>query len=382
MLLEKFKLKFLALILLALLFFVPSVKIEASRLVGIYNNLGRIAANVNSMHSVYFVLTDPINAGEAFTVTFPSAFSFGSLYDHTDMSLDEGSTNICGIATFTNKPLGASPSGSTWGVNKSGNTVFTITSGTGTLATGRCIRVNFYTNGANHTVTNPNVTTNTVYNMTVDTATESGQLSVIILGDSSSANVDQVSLEANVSTSILMGIDTVTSDCNNNTQTTPANQTVNFGQLYPGVPVISGNSIPFVCIEAGTNSVNGFRILVQSSRGDSIGGLVSGSGDILSATANLNLLGTTTGYGLRVSSLGTATLGSFTATSPFNSSTPGDIGQVSGSSGTASQIVSSTAPVRSGNTARIAIELGAKSSTATPADTYSDVLTFTAFTNL
>ena len=88
------------------------------------------------------------------------------------------------------------------------------------------------------------------------------------------------------------------------------------------------------------------------------------------------------GYGLRVSSTGTPTLGTFSATSPFNSGTSGDIGLVSGTLGTASQIITSTAPVRSGSSSRIAIELAAKSDTSTVSGSYTDTLTFTAFTNL
>jgi len=381
MFINKNKLKIFA-VLLALLFLAPTLRIEASRIPSIYANLTRVASNVNSSLSLYFSLVDGVAAAGSISIVVPSAFTFGSLYDYTDLTLEEGSSSVCASATFTAKTLGTSPSGATWGVTKSGTTTFTITSGSGTISANRCVRVKLNSNGANHTLTNPNVTTNTVYDITVDTATESGQLSLIILGDASAANVDQVSLVAKVSTSILMGIDTVTTNCNNTTQTTPANQVVNFGALYPGTAVISSSSIPFVCIEAGTNSVNGFKILVQSSRANSIGGLVSSSGVIASSTANLNLVGTTSGYGLRVSSLGTTSLGSYTANSPFNSATPGDVGQISGSSGTASQILNAAGVVRSNNNARIAIELGAKSSTSTPADVYTDVLTFTAFTNL
>lgn len=368
-------------VFLMTLIFLPA-HIKADRFPQSFNQLTRVASNTGATHNIFFVINSGISAGESITITVPSAFAFGSLYDFADMSLAQGSTSDCTTATFTVKTLGSTPSGTTWGATRAGSTTITFTSGTDTIPENRCVRVILNNNGVNRTLTNPNVTVNTVYNFTIATPLDEGELAVIILGDPSASNVDQVSLNAKISSSILLGVDTVVSDCNNNTQTTPANQVVNFGVLLPGVATISSSTIPFICIEGGTNSANGFRILVQSSRSNTIGGLVSASGVIQSATANLNLVGTTAGYGLRVSSLGTPTLGSYTAAIPFNSVTAGDVGQINGSLGVANQIINSIAPVRSGSTARIAIEIGAKASTSTAADSYTDTLTFTAFTNL
>jgi len=372
--------KFTVIVIVALVALGFNNKVKADRLTTTFDQMSRVASNVNASHTIYFSITSAVSSGESFTITFPSAFTFGSSYDFNDVVLEQGNIASCLTATFTGKTVGTTPSGATWGVSKSGTTTITFTSGTDTLTANRCVRVTLNTNGTNHTISNPNVSTNTVYNVEIATASDAGQLALIILGDASATNVDQVSLNAKISTSILMGIDTVTTDCNNSTQTTPANQSVNFGQLYPGTAQISGAVIPYVCIEAGTNSVNGFRILVQSSRANTVGGLVASGGTIVSATANLNVAGS--GYGLRVSSTGTPTLGTFSATSPFNSGTSGDIGLVSGTLGTASQIITSTAPVRSGSSSRIAIELAAKSDTSTVSGSYTDTLTFTAFTNL
>jgi hypothetical protein len=367
-------------VILVALFFIgfSSLELKAQRFAEIFDRMDRVTSGADSTHDIYFSSANGISSGGTITITFPSAFIFDVLYDYTDMLLQEGSSSNCQTASFTNKALSNSPSGLTWGVSKSANTVITITSGTDTITANRCIRVFF--DVSNFSLTNPTITSNTVYNINVDTQSESGQLAVIVLGDASAINVDQINLNASVATSILMGIDTVTSNCNNNTQTTPANQVVNFEQLLPGILKLSGTSIPYICIEAGTNSLNGFRILVQSSRSNAVGGLVSSGGTIVSATADLN--STSSGYGLRVSSLGTPTIGSLSSTSPYNSATAGSVGQINGSSGTAAQIITSSAPVRSGNTARIAIEVSAKSDTSTPAGSYTDTLTFTAFTNL
>lgn len=356
-------------------------KIKADRFSIIFDQQTRVAANVTSSHNIYFSSVHGVSAAGTIVINFPSAFAFGSLYDFNDVTLAEGSNVDCTISTFTLKTVGSTASGSTWGVSKSGSTTITFTSGTDTITANRCVRIVLNSNGTNHTIFNPNVTTNTVYNQTITTALDTGEFALIILGDATASNVDQISVNAKVSTSILMGVDTVLNDCNNNTQTTPINQIVNFGALYPNIAVISGSTIPFVCIEAGTNSVNGFRILAQSSRVNSAGGLVSGSDVIPSATANLNVV--SSGYGLRVASTGTPTLGSFTASSPYNSATPGSVGQINGTLGIATQLITSTAAVRSGSSSRIAIELGAKADTSIPASSsYADTLTFTAFTNL
>src|SRR5260221_4932142 len=303
------------LILVSVFLLLPQIKVKAETLTTISDQLSRVSNNTKASHTIYFVTSNAVIASGNIQITFPgSSFSFGSSYDFNDMVLAQGNSSNCLTATYTNKTLAAVPAGSTWGATYSSNVV-TFTSGTGTLTANSCIKAILNTNSTNHDITNPNVTSNTVYNISVNTSVgDSGQLAVIILGDASATNNDQITLHANIETSILLGIDVVSTDCNNATQTTPANQFINFGILFPSVAKYStSTTYPFVCISAGTNAPTGMQILVQSSRNNALGGLLGPSDVIPSATPNLNLSGTLDGYGIRVASTGTPPAGRFVA---------------------------------------------------------------------
>lgn len=381
MLNSRFLLKLGIALFVGLMLNINFTHVKADSITTMFNQMSRVSSTAIANHNIYFVLPSGISAGESITIEYPSEFSFGSSFDYTDISLAEGNLLDCKTSTFTSKTLGSTPSGSAWGATYSAS-IITITSGIDTLTSNKCVRVQLNSNGTNHNINNPNVISNTVFNITLSTPQDSGELAVIILGDSSAVNVDTVQLNANVSNTILMGIDTVNGNCNNNTQTPPESQSITFGQLFPGIAKYSTIDIPFICIEAATNSNSGLKILVQSSRNNTVGGIVGNTGTIESITGNLNLAGTTEGYGLRIASTGTPTIGSFLVNSPFNSSTIGDVGQISGSLGSATLLISSLGTVRSDSLSRIAVEVGVKSSTLTPAESYSDTLTFTAFTNL
>lgn len=357
------------------------ININAQPLSLLYNQLSRVSSNTLSNHSIYFVTQSGIGSGQSITIDFPTQFVFGNNYDYTDMTLQEGDSSNCTTANFTTKTLAGTPNLSTWGATYTSNTVI-FTSGTDTISANVCVKITLNSNGIGHTITNPNVTSNTVFNIDVSTNLENGSIATIILGDSIVTDVDQIILSANVNSTLLMGIDTVLDSCNNNSQTPPSLQSVNFGQLFPGEVKFSSSTIPFICIEAATNSSLGLKILVQSLNNSSDGALLSPSGSIISTTSNLNLIGNTTGYGLRVASLGTTAIGSFTASSPFNSNTIGDVGKINGLLASSSTLITSPSLVRSDSNSRIAIELAVKSDNNTPSDTYTDTLTFTAFTNL
>lgn len=377
-----YSLTFLSFVVLFSLIF--NIKAKALPIDFAYNQLSRVSSSSTASHSLYFVLPSGIPIGGNISITYPgSSFSFGSLYDYTDMILEEGNSSNCSTASFTPKTLGASASGTTWGATYS-SLVITFTSDTDTITADRCVRVVLNSNGTNHTLTNPTVTSNTVYNINLLTSEDdSAEVAVIILGDASASNVDQINIKLNVAPSILLGVDVVTTDCNNTTQTTPINQAIEFGNLFPGIAKLSGSQYPFICIEAGTNSETGIRILIQSSRNNAVGGLVgAGGGLIASATDDLNSGLVDSGYGVRISSLGTTSLGSFTANSPYNSGVAGNVGILNGLLGSPTAIVTSSGVVRSNSNARIALEVGVKSSITTQQDTYTDTINITAFTNL
>lgn len=362
--------------------FIPLQRVSAQGLTTVTDEMTRINTNITATHVIKFVTITGVSAGQTITVTFPSDFSFGTSYNNTDMGLAVGSSSNCSTATFSNLTLASSPSGTTWGAAYA-TSVVTFTSGTGTISGNLCVKVTLNSNGVNHTITNPNPVTDTVYNINVTAgAADSGQLAVIILKDAGAPDSDQVQINATIADSISLDVDVSTTNCNNSTETSGTNNNVPFGLLIPTVAKYSGAAINFICLDTSTNHSSGLTLKVQDSRNNSVGGLVSGSNAIVSASANLNLAGTLSGYGLRISSLGTPAFGSLTVSAPFNSVTAGDIGIIPGALGTAASIVTSAAPVQTGASSRVGIEVGVKADTSTPQGSYSDTLTFTGFTNL
>lgn len=355
-------------------------KIEADVVTPASARLSSVKSADSANHIIYFVLPSGVSGGEQIQITYPgSSFVFGSLYDFNDMSLEMGSTGNCNTASYSAKTIAGTPSGGVWGATYSSNTV-TFLSGSDTITAGRCVRVTLFSNGTNHTLINPTVTTNTVYNVDIVSTDDFGDLAIIILGDVSDPNPDEVLITSQVFPSILLGIDTVLNDCDNATTTTPANQVINFGTVLPNILYSSGSTHEFICVSAGTNTVNGMRVLVQSARNNAQGGLVSGANVIASSTADLNVA--TSGYGLRISSVGTPSLGSFTATSPFDSVTPGSVGGLNGLLGTPTEIFSSSSPARTATLSRVGIEVSVKTNTSIGQGTYTDTIFFTAFTKL
>lgn len=360
--------------------FILNTKIKADVITPASAQLSSTKSGSAAAHTIFFVLPSGITAGEQISIIYPSSsFVFGSSYDFNDMSLASGSSSNCETASFTTKTIASTASGTTWGATRSTNTI-TFVSGTDTLTAGNCVRVILNTNGLNHTLTNPSVTSNTAYNIDINSTDDSGDYAIIILGHASDPDPDEITINSQVFPSIMLGIDTVTTSCNNSTTTTPANQFIDFGTILPGTVYSSGSTYPFVCVSAATNSSTGMRVLVHSSRNHTQGGLVSGGNVVASSTANLN--SAASGYGLRVSSTGTPALGSFTATSPFNSGTAGSVGGLNGLLGSPSEIFSSAGPARTGTNSRVAIEVSVKSDTSIGQGTYTDTIIFTAYTKL
>ncbi len=369
------KLSILAFIIVFSILITTKVRAET------YDLMQRVNETTISSHTIYYNATSGIAAGQIISAALPS-FTFGGSYDFNDMALAEGNSTNCSTASFTGKTLAASPSGATWGAVLSGTTA-TFTSGTDTITAGRCVRITLNSNGAGHTITNPTVSSNTVYNITIQSSpTDSFQLAVIILNDTATPDADQIQVNSKVVDAIFFDVDVAANNCNNSTETSFAGNIIDFGILVPGVARYSNTTYPFICIDAAINSASGIKIFARSTRVNAVGGLVNGSDVIASATADLNNAGILSGYGLRVASTGTPQFGTFTMLAPFNNGVAGNVGQINGTLGTASAIVSSSVPVKTGTSSRIAVEVGVKAGNVTPKGVYTDVINFTAFTNL
>ncbi|MEO6728932.1 MAG: hypothetical protein ABIM99_03340, partial [Candidatus Dojkabacteria bacterium] len=342
------------------------------------DRMSRINETTVSSHTITFLSDSGIYKNDIISVTLPVAFTFGGSYDFNDIQLQQGSSGACDSATYTAKTIGSAASGSTWGATYSSNKV-SIIADTDMIIPGRCIRVILNTNGAGHTITNPTVTSDTVYHVTTSTASQSGDAAIIILNDLGTPDSDQIQISGTIDTTISLDLDTVVTGCANNTETSL--NAVDLGVLTPGTVSKSNATIKYICIDASTNAGLGLNIFARSSRSNAAGGLVSGGNVITSATADLTLTGTTSGYGIRVSSVGTPSAGTLTINSPFNSGTSGSVGALPGILTTAAQIVDSTGPVSTGASSRIAVEVAAKASNLTLPGTYSDIISFTALVN-
>lgn len=356
-------------------------QLSAAQLTSQSLNLSRINENTSAVHILSFVATSGIPPGEEITISYPPGFIIGGSYDYNDVSLEEGDSGNCLTASYSTKTLGASPSGAVWGFSIAGPDL-TFTSGTDTITAGRCVRITLLDNGTGRNITNPAVSSDELFNVSILSASfEYGEVAAIILDDPSTPDGDQIEINGAVLTTILLDIDTVLAGCDNSTEVSL--NTVDMGVLFPGsINQSNATTTNFICLDIGTNASNGVKVFVQSNRNNSVGGLVSGGNTIVSSTSDLNLVATSEGYGLRVSSVGTPALGAFSAVAPFNNGTSGSVGLVPGILASPAEIVSASIDSRTGVASRVAIEVAAKASGLTPPGNYTDILTFTALVNL
>lgn len=356
--------------------------VSRSNITRFSNQMSRINETTVANHDIRFRTSNGITAKDTIKISFPVDFTFGGTFDFNEVSVQVATTSDCVAASYGTRTVAATPSNTDWGVAYSSN-VITITApnlntnGTQVVTAGNCMRVLLTSSGGSDIVTNPTVTSDTVYRITIEAAQERGEAAVIILNDAGTPDSDQIRISAEMGTSLFLDLDTVLTNCNNNTET--GLNAVNLGLLNPGTVRRSDTTINFVCIDAGTSAGAGINLFALSNRNNAVGGLVSGANVIPSATANLNSAGS--GYGIRVASVGTPALGTLNAISPFNSVTAGDVGALPGLLGSAAMIVDSSGPVQTGTSSRIAVEVAAKASTSTVPGVYTDIITFRALVN-
>lgn len=369
-------------IYLLFLLLAPILPVSAAALTSVEVQIERIIESTTADHTINIVSPTGLAAGETITITYPSSsFTFGGSYNYLDIDLYTGSTNNCETATFTQQTIAATPSGSTYGATYASE-VITITSGSGTIAADRCTRVVLNSNSVGHTIINPAVASNESFVIATTIGVDSGSAAVVILDDSTTPDSDQVQLTAQVLPAITMDIDVSITNCANSTETTPINNVVDLGVLFPGQINRSSGTVKFVCLDLSTNIPVGMKVLVRSSRNDVIGGLVGAGDYILSATADLNSIAVNEGYGLRVSGLGTTTIGTFVTSAPFDSGTPGSVGALPGGLAAAAAILTSNNIAETTSNNRIAIEIAAKPRVTNAVGVYTDTIVFTAMVNL
>jgi hypothetical protein len=330
---------------------VHAQNVLAASATSLSDNMSRLKASTASNHEIKFVTPSGVAAAGTITLTFSADFTGVSSIAFGDVDFATGSSSNCTSATFTEQALAATPSGSTWGIGSSGQTV-TLTSGTGTVTADTCVRFKIGTNASTGTAG-----TNQITNGAIDdddtitiggTFGDTGTISVDIITD------DQVVVTATVDPSLTFSI---------------SDNTIGFGTLSAsddrfatGDTLGNSSATSAHTIAAGTNATSGYVIYL-------LGGTLTSGGNTITAPAGP--AATTVGseqFGLNLSASG----GSGTVDSQYGTSSQYGFGSTS-----TTQDNVASASGASASTTYTATYI-ANIAAATEAGSYSTTLTYTA----
>lgn len=291
---------------------------KAASLTTMSDTLTRIKAATIANHTIQFITPTGVGTGETVTVTFPAGPQFTGLASvlFSDVDFAEGNSSC---ASFSEKTLAGSASGATWGVSTSA-TVLTITSGTGTITAGNCLRIKIGTNATNQTtgvnqLTNPAAGT---YSIALTAGpSDSGTLSVVVISD------DTVAISATVSPTLTFSLSSTTAGFGTlasgtgrwatgggganasagtdptaansaHTLTMATNGTTGYTVTYNGATLTSGlNTIPAVTITGDSDGSPGTSQFALCGKGTS-GSPTVASGYVCSTTSDYNFVASTT----------------------------------------------------------------------------------------
>lgn len=218
--------------------------------------LSTIQESTLSNHTIQMITPTGVGAGATITVTFPTGFALGT-FSVNNEDLAVSAAGSC--ASFADVTLAASPSGATWGVGQSGQ-VITFTSGSGTVAAGRCIQIEIGANALTDATGASIITNQTAAQNNTDPkilltagASDSGTIAVEIVA------ANTFSLTATVDPSITCSI---------------ANTSGSFSTLAIG-SIATATNPPVWTIS--TNATTGYSLSVRSAGNTTSAGLYSSS---------------------------------------------------------------------------------------------------------
>lgn len=319
---------------------------SAAALTSLSDNMSRLKASTASNHTVQFVTPTGLTGGQTITITFSADFTGVSGIDDTDVDLATAAT----CSGFSDRIMGAAPSGATWGVGASGQ-VITFTSGTDTITAGHCVQIEIGTNATSGVTGTEQVTNGALDDDDTvaigGTFGDTGTLSVDIITD------DQVVITATVDPSITFAI---------------SDNTTEFGTLsassakYADDSAGNGSEVESHTLQAGTNATGGYIMYV-------LGATLASGGNSINAIGASNTASSagTEQFGLRMNAAG----GSGSVLAPYaaagfaynaTNSTQDDIASASGATSTTTYSVRYLANIASN----------------TEAGAYSTTLTYTA----
>ena len=338
------------------------------------DTMSSLRASTASDHTIMFVTPTGLASSQSMTLVFSAGFTgIGSMVG-ADFDLAENSGSVCTAGSWTEESVVTSgATTSQFNIAGSSQTV-TITSGgaSATIPAGRCIRIRAGLNATNTTGSGPG--THQITNGAVgssDTITiggtfgDSGIISVDIIDD------DQVTVSATVNQTLTFDLDTAATDTESS-----APYTVPLGVLSGGSVTRSGTaSVNMIIAEGLTNASGGMNVTVRNANGNLGLRSTSTPADYIPSTTGTMAAGTPN-YGLCVA---TAALTGFTRATGYTSDTcalASGTNQIRSLSTTATDILTSSAPVSNGHAE---IVVNAAISGSTPAHTdYTDTLTFVA----
>jgi len=246
-----------------------SQKAGAANVTSFSDTLSDTDVSVPANHTINFTLPNGATIGETIILTFPVGFDYqngGNGFDYGDIDLKDDGVDIT---------LDNTPSGATWGVATTSQTITFTTSGSD-VASSSVITIFIGTNATSGATGDTQIVNPTAgqYEITVDGSTpDSGRTRVMIL--------DNVEVTANVSTSFnfqVTGLATSSPVNGTSTTKTATATTIPFGNLVNGVIDTLAQRL-----NVTTNAAQGFAVTVYqdsnflSSTGADIDGFANGT---------------------------------------------------------------------------------------------------------
>lgn len=266
---------------LLLAFFPVRSYVYAAQVTSAKDTLSTLKESQNADHTIEFITPTGITAGQTFTITFPTGFTLAA-ENISNWDFAVSAAGSC--ASFSDKTIALTASGTTWGFDITGQVV-TFTSGTDTVAAGRCIQLEAGTNagGAANTIVNQTAAQNATDAKILigGTMADSGSIAVEIVAD------NDVTVNATVDPSITCAF---------------TGLTTTFASLTTGAVSTSDTN---TTITISTNAASGVVINVRDEGNGTNPGLYkSSSPTYLIASADATLSAGTDGYGIQGSASG------------------------------------------------------------------------------
>ncbi len=224
---------------------------QAAALTNFSDTLTDSDVSAPSNHTIAYTTPNGVSAGETIVITFPAGFNLSDL-SFNDIDLYAGSE----------RTLGSSPSGATWGVATTSTTI-TFTSGTDTIASSTAVVIEIGTHATagatgDTQIINPGSPGTQIINVSSGSGIDSADTRVYI--------IDDVVVTASVNTTFLFSITGVASGASvNGSPTTTADTTTSTSLPFGTLNALQSKTLA-QDLSVTTNAANGFVVTVQQDQ--------------------------------------------------------------------------------------------------------------------